>query len=61
VDRQKPGGQRELRRRKNGAANEGVLMMTAVALINLKKSVELIPAKNIQHKLDRQMKIMWCI
>ena len=29
--------------------------------MNLKKSVELIPAKNMQHKLDRQMKIMWCI
>ena len=27
----------------------------------LKKSVELNPTENIQHKLDRQMRIMWCV
>jgi hypothetical protein len=31
------------------------------APINLKKSVELNSAKNIQHKLDRQMRIMGCV
>jgi hypothetical protein len=30
-------------------------------LINLKKSVEINPTENIQHKLDRKMRIMWCV
>ena len=29
--------------------------------IILKKSVEFNPAENIQHKLDRKMRIMWCV
>ena len=37
------------------------MYVASVIPIILKKSVELIPAKNMQHKLDRQMKIMWCI
>jgi hypothetical protein len=32
-----------------------------ILTINLKKSVEINPTENIQHKLDRKMRIMWCV
>ena len=38
-----------------------VLLAIVAFLINLKKSVEFNPAENIQHKLDRKMRIMWCV